>query len=208
MTPRQKQAHSHDKSQLAMFNQTRAVARRTDPETSHAAARMQTPGKIRKEHMLVLEILADYPEGLTDEEMLYIGINRGFTLVKSGFATRRGELCPPRGKGVRDSGKRRVISTGAKAIVWELDLGVYPEVLPPKIRGLRDSQRRVYELFQKHGNMTHAEVNTAYLSSIDGNEQEMMTASGVRTRVAELVQRGLVEQKSATDRAPVLWGIV
>jgi hypothetical protein len=128
----------------------------------------------------------------------------------SGVSARRGELCSPRGVGLRDSGLRRDTPNGAKAIVWMRDPAVaLPGVIPSKIRNLRDSQRLVYDMFQKYGNMTHQELYQHYLGDIDGNAEEIMTASGIRTRCAELVALKLVEQKPHTDYYIAnVWGLV
>jgi hypothetical protein len=97
-----------------------AVARRTDPATSHAAA--SSVENLRETQRAVLELVTH--EGpMTDEELA-----RAYEIQMvhqewrhqspSGLRTRRSELVQ---KGLlEDSGEKRVMWTGRKAIVWQL----------------------------------------------------------------------------------------
>lgn len=88
-----------------------ARARRRDPETSREAAR--SVENIWESQRTILELLQRRGAS-TDEEifMLVSGMS------PSGARTRRSELVK---MGlVRDSGQRRKLSTGRRAIVWEV----------------------------------------------------------------------------------------
>lgn len=202
-----KQAHNHDPHQAALFNQERAVARRDAPETSKAAAR--SVKKIRASHELILHMIRQCGP-MTDYELRDRAAEEGFKISWSGMSARRGELCPPRGRGLRDSGKTRATPNGRAATVWEIDPNVEPEVPPAKIRNLRPSQRLVYDLFEKYGKLTHQALYQFYAASTVGDE-EVMTESGIRSRCAELVALKLVERK---EDAPgkygqvSVWGLV
>lgn len=93
-----------------------AVARNTDPLTSHEAAASVTT--IRKSQEFVLGLLrARGPS--TDEELWNFYVPRRPDPVRispSGMRTRRSELVK-RGL-VKDTGERRTMSTGRRAIVW------------------------------------------------------------------------------------------
>lgn len=91
----------------------RAHARRTDPDTSHAAARSVV--ELRPRQQAVLDVLRSYGRALTDEEIAerYDGPQQS----PSGLRTRRSELVS---KGfARDSGERRPLASGRLAIAWE-----------------------------------------------------------------------------------------
>jgi hypothetical protein len=91
-------------------------ARRTDPETSHKAARSVT--KTGVVHLAILRLLRG---GSMTDEQLWHEYERGAVnwpvVSPSGLRTRRSELCRL-GK-VRDSGKRRTLTSGRQGIVWE-----------------------------------------------------------------------------------------
>ena len=90
----------------------RAVARRTDVWSSHEAAASVT--RIRESQKAVLYFLAGRSP-MTDEEL--VANYNGLQQSPSGLRTRRSELVEL-GK-VRDSGQRRVLRSGRRAIVWE-----------------------------------------------------------------------------------------
>lgn len=111
--------HSFAKSSPSPIR-TEAVARRSDPDTSHEAARSVT--SIRESHRAVLRVFKQYG-GMTDEDLLnyYTACTElaGFPRQSdSGLRTRRSELVAA-GK-LRDSGKRTVGRTGRRMIVWEV----------------------------------------------------------------------------------------
>ncbi len=119
-----KQAHNHDPAQQAMFNQTSAVARRSDPETSTAAAASVT--SLRASHIFVLQLFRGYGP-MTDEQAWTAyrkiraqGESVAPRMSPSGLRSRRAELCPPRGVGIRDSGRRVQTGSGRLAVVWEI----------------------------------------------------------------------------------------
>lgn len=189
-----------------MFSQSAATSRRNAPETSRIAASKQTPGKITRMHETIIALIMEYGP-MTDYElrdkMTELGIPHSF----SGVAARRGDLIPPRGKGLRDSGVRHNTPNNSPAIVWELDPNETPMVLPSKIRNLRGSQRTVYELFVRHGDMTHGEAFKRYLDSLPTDHaMEIMSESGVRSRVAELVALDVIKVK--VNAIPTVWGLV
>ena len=95
-------------------NFNRALARNTDPETSHLAAASLASDKLRASQDEVLRFMrARGP--LTDDQLVrtYVGT---VPQSPSGLRTRRSELVA-RGL-VEDTGKRVVLPSGRKAIVW------------------------------------------------------------------------------------------
>jgi DNA-binding transcriptional ArsR family regulator len=87
------------------------VARRTDPATSHVAAKRATVNA-GTNRALALRLLREAPDGLTDFELA-----ERAGLQQTSIGKRRGEL---RDQGlVCDSGRRRPAPSGSPAIVWE-----------------------------------------------------------------------------------------
>ena len=93
-----------------------AHARRTDPETSHAAAESLDPTRLRRSQEFVLGVLRAYPAGLTDEELREAVDRTGYAISDSGLRTRRSELV--RLGLVEDSGERATTLAGRQTIVW------------------------------------------------------------------------------------------
>lgn len=100
-----------------------AHARRTDPDTSHAAA--ASVSDIRQSQYAVLKVLRKRSaQGFTDEELVaayevFAGGNRAYPYQStSGIRTRRSELV--RLGLVEDSGVKRVMTTGRMARVWRV----------------------------------------------------------------------------------------
>jgi hypothetical protein len=97
--------------------------RRTDPETSVEAAE-SVQDKIRASQAAVLLVLNTYyPEGCTDSELIimYRMQSNRMTLPRqseSGIRTRRSELVE-RGL-VEDTGKRDVLASGRRSIIWKV----------------------------------------------------------------------------------------
>lgn len=90
-----------------------AVARSTDPGTSWEAARSITPEKLRESQRIVLDFFRAWGPS-TDEYLCY---RLEDEMSPSGARTRRSELVA---MGlVRDSGRKDVLRSGRKAIVWE-----------------------------------------------------------------------------------------
>lgn len=91
-----------------------ALARTTDPDTSHIAAASQTPRKLSAGRLLALRTLAEHGP-LTDFELAditgkaqtSIGCRRA-DLKKAGLAA--------------DTGQRRASPSGSPAIVWALTI--------------------------------------------------------------------------------------
>jgi hypothetical protein len=98
--------------------QAQARARRSDPGTSHAAAK--SVKNVRDSHKAVLKVYEAYGE-LTDEQLTgYYGSMQKHHMVPpqstSGLRTRRRELAD---LGlVCDTGKRRKLRSGREAVVW------------------------------------------------------------------------------------------
>lgn len=90
------------------------VARNNDPDTSHeAAASVRNPGLDREK---VYAALGEGP--MTDEEILErCHAHYATTISPSGARTRRAELVKE-GR-VADSGVRKRLHTGRRAIVWQ-----------------------------------------------------------------------------------------
>lgn len=86
------------------------VARRSDPSTSHEAAKL-AGRKAETHRQLALRTLQCHPEGLTDFQLSEI-----VQVPQTSIGVRRHELCQ---LGlVMDSGTRRRAPSGARAIVW------------------------------------------------------------------------------------------
>ncbi|ADL71023.1 hypothetical protein SEQ_HALENA_58 [Mycobacterium phage Halena] len=101
-------------------NRKGAKARRTDPATSHAAAASINPKKLRQSQQAILKVMGRFRNGATDQDIArYYGFSGwAETLPQSpsGLRTRRAELVD---LGlVVDSGERKRLPSGRKAIVW------------------------------------------------------------------------------------------
>lgn len=98
----------------------KARARNTDPETSHAAAASLDPKTLRASQEAVWRVFV-VGRPMTDPE-LEAAYNHVVAFYvppqsSSGLRTRRKELVR---KGfLRDSGERKKLASGRKAIVWE-----------------------------------------------------------------------------------------
>lgn len=93
-----------------------AVARRTDPLTSHLAAASITSERIRKSQADVLRVLSSGP--MCDEQIADRARELGVKQSPSGLRTRRAELVDL-GQ-VIDSGERVRLRSGRMSIVWGL----------------------------------------------------------------------------------------
>ena len=99
---------------------SRPVARRSDPDTSHAAA--ASVQRLRASQLAVLHTLAAGGP-MTDEQLAFAYANRAVLerlprMSPSGLRTRRAELM--QAALVEDSGHRQLLTTGRRAIVWRL----------------------------------------------------------------------------------------
>lgn len=90
-----------------------AVARRSDPVTSHMAASAVNVGLSQ---MLVLSVLKKIGEG-TDEQIYEAITLFGNAISPSGSRTRRKELVAA--GLIKDSGRVGVTKSGRKTIIWE-----------------------------------------------------------------------------------------
>jgi hypothetical protein len=91
----------------------KAHARPSDPHTSHDAARLLSPAKLRDSQKAVLGHFRKFgPMTDTDLVNVYVGSPQS----RSGLRTRRSELVD-RGL-VEDTGARKRLPTGRNAIVW------------------------------------------------------------------------------------------
>lgn len=94
--------------------------------TAPAAER---PKILRPSHRRVLQLFRVLG-AMTDQEAYDAAIADGWQISPSGFRSRRSEVSPPRGAGLKDSGQRRkthfaITGRAARlAIVWELDQSV------------------------------------------------------------------------------------
>lgn len=110
---KQKSEHEYQPQEptVSPIREPAAVARRTDPGTSWEAARSVTG--IRESQAEVLELFRQHGP-MTDEEARSHYHGRQSV---SGFRTRRAELVDQRL--IRDTGERRRMTTGRRAVVWE-----------------------------------------------------------------------------------------
>jgi hypothetical protein len=120
------QEHNHPASQLSIFDQgNSAVARRSDPETSHEAA--ASVKNIRESHAFVKMLFRKHGP-MTDEQAWKIysrdylhHVSGAPVMSPSGLRSRRAELTPPRGKGIRDTGLKSKTTSNRNAVVWDID---------------------------------------------------------------------------------------
>lgn len=100
-----------------MDMQTGPIARKTDPETSHAAAASLSAEGLSKLQEEILRTLRAAP--MTDSDLCESIAARfqDCSWSESGIRTRRKELVAL-GK-VRDSGKRGQLPSGRESIIWE-----------------------------------------------------------------------------------------
>jgi hypothetical protein len=90
-----------------------AHARHGDPHTSHDVARSLSVGKLRDSQKAILSHFREYgPMTDTDLMQVYVGAPQS----RSGLRTRRRELVD-RGL-IEDTGARKRLPTGRRAIVW------------------------------------------------------------------------------------------
>ena len=103
---------------LVVTPHPRKRARTTDPETSHEAAESVTP-MIRMSQLNILRAFRWYGR-MTDYELIEAGYpaTRLPHQSPSGLRTRRNELV--KAGLLEDSGKREVLPSGRKAIVWQV----------------------------------------------------------------------------------------
>ena len=107
-----------DPDQLGMFAPR---ARRTDPETSHAAADSISSDQLRENQRAVARCLREHGPGTDTEWMGHYQLHheeRGWPMQStSGLRTRRKELV---GRGlVIDTGDTKKLKSGRQSIVWE-----------------------------------------------------------------------------------------
>lgn len=77
-----------------------------------------SPPKIRPAHRRVYQLFNRYGSQ-TDAEALEAARADGWSISPSGLRTARAAMCPPRGAGLRDTGRKRNGST-----VWGIDVSV------------------------------------------------------------------------------------
>lgn len=209
-----KQAHNHDPAQGAMFEPERAVSRRGALKTSVAAAASITPKKIREAHRQILWLINKHGP-MTDYELRDVARREGFKFSWSGMSARRGELCPPRGFGLRDSGQTRSTPNDRPATVWEIDPDHLPDVPSAKVRSLRHTQKAVLATFKDAAalgidRMSHAQLVVHCQEEAERNGWEVQSDSSIRTRCAELVDLKLVKRypDSDTEKGKIaMWGL-
>lgn len=89
-----------------------------------ATAPTTEPRTLRASHRRVLQLFVRFGP-MTDAEAYDAAVSDGWKISPSGLRSRRAELCPPRGKGIRDTGKKRHGTLGIKAAtIWGIDAAV------------------------------------------------------------------------------------
>lgn len=101
-------------AQPSLFDDLTARARRSDPPTSHAAAR--SVKRIRASHQAILKCFRTH--GPMHDEKLQELYSQQPPLSQSGLRTRRSELVDR--DLLRDSGKRTKTRFGRETIIWEI----------------------------------------------------------------------------------------
>jgi hypothetical protein len=76
------------------------------------------PKLLRASHRRVLQLFRTYGN-MTDQEALGVANSEGWHIAPSSLRSRRAEVTPPRGRGIRDTGRKRNHST-----VWDIDPSV------------------------------------------------------------------------------------
>ena len=92
-----------------------ALARRTDPQTSHDAAT-----SVSNQTALRMAILCVLAGRLLSDEQIIVCVSEIMSCTPSGCRGRRAELV--RDGYVRDSGRRAKTATGRECVLWELVL--------------------------------------------------------------------------------------
>jgi hypothetical protein len=90
-----------------------ALARPTDPETSHEAA--ASLDDVRESQRRVHDLLRVFGP-TTDERLVIVAIASGWHVSPSGLRTRRHELVEA--GLVVDTGQRATLASGRRAVVW------------------------------------------------------------------------------------------
>lgn len=116
--------HDHFRGQGDLFSPS-AHARRTDPDTSHAAAASITPDKLTANQNAVMLVFWEYESPMTDVDLVarYEKLRKPMGLPvqsESGLRTRRKELVT-RGQ-LHDTGVRCKLPSGRMAILWDVTL--------------------------------------------------------------------------------------
>jgi len=106
-----------DRGEDYVHKYVRKHVRRSDPDTSRAAAE-SVVDTVTIVQQRVLEIHRNNPDGLTDEEMTEKYINLFGPTGQSSIRSRRHDLTS-KGK-FEDTGLRRELRSGRKGIVWRL----------------------------------------------------------------------------------------
>lgn len=75
---------------------------------------------MRAVHRRCLQLFKNYG-AMTDQEAVGAAIDSGWAITPSGLRSRRAELTPDVGRGIRDSGRKRKTTSGRLATVWEVD---------------------------------------------------------------------------------------
>jgi hypothetical protein len=106
-----------DRGEDYVHKYVRKHVRRSDPETSRAAAEsvVKTLTEVQNR---VLEIHSEHPDGLTDEELTEEYIERFGPTGQSSIRSRRHDLLL-KGR-FEDTGTSRTLRSGRKGIVWRL----------------------------------------------------------------------------------------
>ena len=101
--------------QISMFDEPHqeARARRSDPQTSHEAARSLSASKLRDSQKAVLSHFRKFGP-MTDTDLINVYV--GAPQSRSGLRTRRKELAD-HGL-IEDTGVLKKLPTGRRAIVW------------------------------------------------------------------------------------------
>lgn len=96
-----------------------ARARKTDPETSHEAARAQDELRLRLSQGLILTLLQKHGPMSDEEVWSHLAMQPGGPpMSRSGARTRRKELVSM--GYVEDSGLRATLPSGRQSIVWRV----------------------------------------------------------------------------------------
>lgn len=89
-----------------------------------ATAPTTEPRTLRASHRRVLQLFVRFGD-MSDSEAYEAARADGWQISPSGLRSRRAELCPPRGAGIRDTGRRRKSPLGTStSAVWGIDPNV------------------------------------------------------------------------------------
>lgn len=161
---------------------SKPVARRTDPDTSHQAARAVTPAADTIRAEVEAFALKAGPDGFIDEEL-----SAAFDAAdSSSYRTRRGELT--QAGEIVDSRRRRLNSHARQCIVWVHRAHAWAEPSAPKPLTLS-------EQLVRHANRLEDAAKHFYGQGVIGHAAELRETAAL---IREALEAGRKRKKSTS----------